>query len=66
MSMKDFLLIIGAGGLGRTTLDIVSTKYKCFFVDDGYTPGDSVCGTIVIGTTSEISTLSKKYHNFII
>ena len=64
--MKEKLLIIGAGGLGRMTLEIVNKDYECFFVDDGFSVGDVVCGTKIVGRVSDISLLNDVYENFIV
>ena len=42
--MKDKLLLVGAGGLGRVTLEHTMEKYQCHFVDDSYPVGMEICG----------------------
>ena len=46
---KEKLLLVGAGGFGRVVLEHASLQYDCFFVDDGYTAGDIICGAPVVG-----------------
>lgn len=64
--MKEKLLIIGAGGLGRMTLEIVNKEYDCFFVDDNYSSGETVCATKVVGNIKDIPLLRSSYKNFIV
>ena len=47
--MKDKLLLVGAGGLGRVTLEHAMEKYQCSFVDDSYPVGMEICGAPVVG-----------------
>ena len=60
------LLLVGAGGFGRVVLEYASQKYDCAFVDDGFEIGSEICGTKVIGKTSDIATLYPKYKLLIV
>ena len=51
------LLIVGAGGFGRVTLEHASADYECAFVDDVVPVGEFVCGAEVVGTTDDIDRL---------
>lgn len=63
---KKNLLIIGAGGLGRMTLDLVEKDYNCFFVDDGYDCGEMICDTKVVGRISDLDNLRRYFDNCIV
>ena len=55
------LIIIGAGGLGRMTLETaLSLGYICAFVDDDTTLSD-VCNTEVLGTIDKLSRYVGEY-----
>ena len=43
------LIIVGAGGLGRMTMESAIDKYECFFVDDAFDKGTIICDVRVIG-----------------
>ena len=60
------LLIIGAGGLGRMTMEAASNKYECFFVDDAYENGNVICNTTVVGKIKDLPDLVKLYKNAIV
>ena len=55
--MKEKLLLVGAGGLGRVALEHACEEYECYFVDDGYRIGDKVDGTEIIGHTDNLNEL---------
>ena len=57
--MKDKLLLVGAGGLGRVVLEHASQSYDCAFVDDGDIT--EVNGTKVIGKIADIPVLFSEY-----
>lgn len=59
------LLIVGAGGLGRMTLEHAQTKYDCYFVDDAYNQGDIICDTQIVGKILDLKLLSKIYKYLI-
>ena len=44
--MKTKLLIVGAGGFGRVTLEHASRQFDCAFVDDGQAVGAAVDGVL--------------------
>lgn len=60
--MTDKLLLVGAGGLGRTVLEHVIHKYDCAFLDDGYEVGTEICGVKVVGRLSDLGHLFSKYR----
>lgn len=55
--MVSKLLIVGAGGFGRVTLEHASRQFDCAFVDDGPEPGTLVNGVAVIGRISDLQRL---------
>lgn len=59
------LLIVGAGGLGRMTMEAANDKYECFFVDDAYKSNEKVCDTIIVGKICDIEKLSKNFRHLI-
>ena len=52
--MTDKLLLVGAGGLGRVTLEHAMEKYQCNFVDDSYPVGMEICGAPVVGAIADL------------
>ena len=64
--MKDKLLLIGAGGLGRVTLEHAMDKYQCSFVDDAYPVGMGICGAPVVGAVADLSALRKEYQLLVV
>lgn len=65
--MNNNLLIVGAGIYGLVVMEIAESLGsfgKIDFIDDRATQTPS--GTAVIGTTADISKLSKKYQNCIV
>ena len=61
------LLIIGAGGLGKMTLEIAqSLGYDCFFVDDNKSTNAKVCGANVVGKISDLEILKTAYTHFVV
>ena len=55
--MKPKLLIVGAGGFGRVTLEHASRQFDCAFVDDGQAVGTVVDGVEVVGDSSDLQRL---------
>lgn len=55
--MKTKLLIVGAGGFGRVTLEHASGQFDCAFVDDGQAVGTEVDGVEVVGGSSDLQRL---------
>ena len=51
------LIIVGAGGLGRMTMESAIKKYDCYFVDDNIKKGTVICDTQVIGKISDLKDL---------
>lgn len=64
--MKEKLLLVGSGGLGRVVLEHVMKEYECGFVDDGYNIGNKICGTTVVGHTSDIEALFNDYKKLFV
>lgn len=63
---KMKLLILGAGGLGRTVLEHACLDYECFFIDDAFSPGTIICNVPVVGNIDSIKTLYPKYEAAIV
>lgn len=55
--MKQKLLLVGAGGFGRVTLEHALGQYNCAFVDDGPVIGTLVDGVPVVGRTCDLQRL---------
>lgn len=55
--MASKLLIVGAGGFGRVTLEHASRQFDCAFVDDGRATGAAVDGVEVVGGISDLQRL---------
>lgn len=64
--MKEKILIVGAGGFGRITLEHAIRNYDCFFVDDYKKIGDEINGIRVVGKTKDLSTLFAYYKKIVI
>lgn len=59
------LLLIGSGGFGRVTLEHAMNNYDCYFVDDGYSVGDTVCNVPIVGHIDDLEDLYKDYKNLV-
>lgn len=66
MKSNEKLLLIGAGGLGRVTLEHAMNEYDCYFVDDGYEVGTIVCGVMVVGHISDLQVLFADYKLLVV
>ena len=64
--MRDKLLLVGAGGLGRVTLEHVSLAFDCAFVDDGYQIGTEICGVPVVGAIQDLAHLREEYTDLVV
>ena len=64
--MKEKLLLVGAGGLGRVVLEHAITNYDCSFLDDGPEIGSFVNDIPIIGRTSEIDRFFGEYTSLIV
>ena len=64
--MRDKLLLVGAGGLGRVTLEHVSLAFDCVFVDDGYQIGTEICGVPVVGAIQDLAHLREEYTDLVV
>lgn len=60
------LIIVGAGGLGRMTMESAIDKYECFFVDDGLEKDTIICDVRVIGKINDLKHLVNEYKNLIV
>lgn len=60
------LLIVGAGGLGRMTMESARTKYECYFIDDNILKDTFICDTKVVGKISDLGKLRSEYENLIV
>ena len=64
--MKEKLLLVGAGGLGRIVSEHAGKKYECFFLDDGVENGTEVCSVKVIGNIRDIERLRDEYSLLVV
>lgn len=60
------LLIIGAGGLGRMTMEAACDHYDCYFVDDNFQIDDEICGVKVVGKVIDLAYLKNDFYNAIV
>jgi len=63
---KEKLLLVGAGGFGRVTLEHAERDFECAFIDDGVPTGTSVCGVPVIGTIDDLEGLFEQYKKLVV
>ena len=64
--MKEKLLIVGAGGLGRVVLEQAEKDYECAFLDDGPQPGTIINGSEVIGGISKLHSCYPEYRHLVV
>lgn len=64
--MRDKLLLLGAGGLGRMTLEHALEEYDCAFVDDAFPAGMEICGVPVVGGLSDLPALRQDYSLLVV
>ena len=64
--MKDKLLIVGAGGFGRVTLEHAIKDFDCSFVDDGKSIGEEINGVKVVGGVSDLPFLFTEYKKLVL
>lgn len=64
--MKEKLLIVGAGGFGRVTLEHVTKDFDCSFVDDGKSIGEEINGVRVIGKVEDLLMLFAEYKKIVL
>lgn len=64
--MKEKLLIVGAGGFGRVTLEHAIKKYDCSFVDDGKVIGEEIDGVKVVGKVKDLPQLFTEYKKIVL
>ena len=62
----DKLIIVGAGGLGRMTMESAMDIYECYFVDDGIEKETIICDIKVIGKISDLKKFVNEYKNVIV
>ena len=60
------LLIVGAGGFGRVTLEHAIKDFDCSFVDDGKSIGEEINGVKVVGRVSDLPALFTEYKNIVL
>lgn len=63
---KIKLLLVGAGGFGRTVAEQSLHKYDCAFIDDGCIIGTEICGIPVVGSTSDLAKLRNEYEYLVV
>ena len=64
--MKEKLLIVGAGGFGRVTLEHAIKEYDCSFVDDGKSIGEEINGVKVVGGVKDLPSLFAEYKKIVL
>lgn len=64
--MKEKLLIVGAGGFGRVTLEHAIKDFDCSFVDDGKSIGEAINGVKVVGGVSDLPFLFTEYKKLVL
>ena len=64
--MKEKLLLVGAGGLGRVVSERARNIYDCAFLDDGKSCGLDVCGIPVIGAVNALEKLYPEYNQLVV
>ena len=64
--MKEKLLIVGAGGFGRVTLEHAIKDFDCSFVDDGKSIGEEINGVKVVGGVSDLPFLFTEYKKLVL
>lgn len=64
--MKEKLLIVGAGGFGRVTLEHAIKEYECSFVDDGKSIGEEINGIKVVGGVKDLTSLFTEYKKIVL
>ena len=64
--MKEKLLLVGSGGLGRVVSEFARKEYDCSFVDDGFGSCTEICGIPVIGHISDIENLFNEYKLLVV
>ena len=62
--MKEKLLLVGAGGLGRVVLEHTIDKYDCAFLDDADI--SEADGVPVIGKTTDMEKFYPEYRSLIV
>lgn len=64
--MKEELLIVGAGGFGRVTLEHAIIDFDCSFVDDGKSIGEEINGVKVVGGINDLPSLFTEYKQLVL
>ena len=59
-------MLVGAGGLGRVTLEHAALDFDCAFVDDGYPIGTEICGVPVVGAIQNLAHLRKDFTHLVV
>ena len=66
IKMKEKLLIVGAGGFGRVTLEHTIKEFDCSFIDDGKIIGEEINGVKVVGKISDLPSLFNEYKKIVL
>ena len=65
--MRDKLLIVGAGGLGRVVLELAEQEYDCAFLDDDPDiEGTVINGAEVAGRIRDLEMFYPEYSNLVV
>lgn len=64
--MREKLLLVGAGGLGRVVLEHAIQVYDCSFIDDGLPIGSVVDSIPIIGRTNELELFFGEYMRLVV
>lgn len=65
--MRDKLLIVGAGGLGRVVLELAEQEYDCAFLDDDPDiEGTVINGAEVAGRIRDLEKIYPEYSNLVV
>ena len=66
IKLKEKLLIVGASGFGRVTLEHAIKDFDCSFVDDGKSIGEEINGVKVVGGVSDLPSLFTEYKKLVL
>ena len=64
--MREKILLVGAGGFGRISMEHAVKTWDCAFVDDCYPAKQEVCNIPVVGKISDLPTLFGRYKKLIV
>lgn len=63
---KKRLLLVAAGGFGRSVAEQEMLQYDCAFADDGQAMGTEICSIPVMGGIADLQRLRKDYNLLVI